>query len=110
MEKEKIKFTYILDYLDFDDVLECLGKELDLKKGILRHYDLDQDTWIEKELEFEELKKEAFIANSEDGQPEILFEDVEIATIEESEIEINSTRKLELKDLDIVRIINHHKS
>ncbi len=105
MEKEEIKYTYILDYLDFEDALNCLHNELGLKEGILKYYDIEKDGWVEEKLPIDELKKKAFVANSEDGYPTAIFEDIEVSTIEESEVEIDSKNELKLDGLDIDRVI-----
>lgn len=105
MKQEDIKYVYEIESsLDLDEVIDSLREELNLEKGILMHFSLSKDDLIKEELPIAELKTKVLKLNVNKEHSSLIFQDVEI-NVDDGRIEIVSKINLELKNIDIDKIV-----
>jgi hypothetical protein len=104
MEQKDIKYTYEIESsIYFDNIIDLLKEELNLKEGKLSYFSLDVDDLVEEILPIDELKDKAMDVFFEQDDMSLIFDNIEL-NLTEDNIEILSKVKLTLKGIDVDRI------
>ena len=106
MKQDDVKYVYeINSTLDLDDTIECLFDELNVDFAKLQYFSLSKDDIVTREMKKDELIEDAVEVYNNNELPSVIFPDVEIVVMGDSEINIISKIKLELNGIEVDNIV-----